>query len=157
MTFPKWRVNGNEHLVKRCHQFAGQPEAIDLLTQMMQLEPSKRITVKGALQHPFFRDYNQITVSATLPSISPTKHRYKVMKSSPRRKANHPKTQLLCQQNPPRLTNDSLERAGSNQMKSLDLLQRRGTRVIAEEEQSPQADKDNDNYSRALRENDINL
>jgi serine/threonine protein kinase len=27
---------------------------VDLLTQMMQLEPSKRITVKGALAHPFF-------------------------------------------------------------------------------------------------------
>ena len=27
---------------------------MDLLTQMLQLEPSKRITIKAALQHPFF-------------------------------------------------------------------------------------------------------
>jgi len=42
-------------------------------------------------------------------------------------------------------------------MKSVDLLQRRSTCVIAEEEQSPQSDKNNDNYTRALRENDINI
>jgi len=49
MTFPRWKVNGNENLVKMCNAFVGNPEAIDLLTQMMQLEPSKRITVKGAI------------------------------------------------------------------------------------------------------------
>jgi len=58
MTFPKWKVNGNENLVKLCTNFTQCPEAIDLLTQMMQLEPSKRISVKGALAHPFFSDYN---------------------------------------------------------------------------------------------------
>ena len=58
MTFPKWRVNGNENLVKLCSNFKDCPEAIDLLTQMMQLEPSKRISVKGALAHPFFRDFH---------------------------------------------------------------------------------------------------
>lgn len=57
-TFPKWRVNGNENLVKLCTAFEGFPEAIDLLTQMMQLEPSKRITVKGALAHPFFKEFS---------------------------------------------------------------------------------------------------
>ena len=31
-TFPKWRVNGNENLVKLCTAFEGFPEAIDLLT-----------------------------------------------------------------------------------------------------------------------------
>lgn len=54
MSFPKWRVNGNENLVKLCGKFSDSPEAVDLLTQMMQLEPSKRITVKGAMAHPFF-------------------------------------------------------------------------------------------------------
>jgi serine/threonine protein kinase len=34
------------------HQCA---EAVDLLTQMLMLEPSKRITVKAALEHPFFK------------------------------------------------------------------------------------------------------
>ena len=56
MTFPKWSVNGNENLVRLCSNFSGCPEAIDLLTQMMQLEPSKRISVKAALAHPFFKD-----------------------------------------------------------------------------------------------------
>jgi len=45
-TFPKWTVNGNENLIKMCNNFEGCPEALDLLTQMMQLEPSKRISVK---------------------------------------------------------------------------------------------------------------
>ena len=56
-SFPKWRVNGNENLVKLCANFEGNPQAIDLLTQMMHLEPSKRITVKGALAHPFFSEF----------------------------------------------------------------------------------------------------
>jgi serine/threonine protein kinase len=58
-TFPKWTVKGNENLVSACSAFANCPEAIDLLTQMVQLEPSRRITVKGAMQHPFFAEYNQ--------------------------------------------------------------------------------------------------
>ena len=57
-SFPKWKVNGNENLVKLCTNFEGNSLAIDLLTQMMHLEPSKRITVKGALAHPFFAEFN---------------------------------------------------------------------------------------------------
>ena len=57
-SFPKWKVNGNENLVKLCVNFEGHPEAVDLLTQMMQLEPSKRITIKGAIAHPFFKEYH---------------------------------------------------------------------------------------------------
>jgi serine/threonine protein kinase len=57
-SFPKWSVNGNENLVKISPYFADIPEAMDLLTQMMHLEPSKRITVKGAMSHPFFKEYN---------------------------------------------------------------------------------------------------
>ena len=57
-SFPKWKVNGNENLIKLCTNFEGYPEAMDLLTQMMQLEPSKRITIKGALNHPFFKEFN---------------------------------------------------------------------------------------------------
>ena len=59
MTFPKWSVNGNENLVNLCTNFQSCPEAIDLLTQMMQLEPSKRISVKAALSHPFFKDLKE--------------------------------------------------------------------------------------------------
>lgn len=58
-SFPKWQVNGNENLVKLCTNFSSDPQAIDLLTQMMHLEPSKRITVKGALAHPFFSEYHE--------------------------------------------------------------------------------------------------
>jgi len=66
-TFPKWTVNGNENLVKLSKNFENHPEAMDLLTQMLQLEPSKRITIKGALQHPFFNDYNNIPPTVILP------------------------------------------------------------------------------------------
>ena len=62
MTFPKWKVNGNENLVKLCTNFTQHPDAIDLLTQMMQLEPSKRISVKGALAHPFFSEYHSSAI-----------------------------------------------------------------------------------------------
>jgi serine/threonine protein kinase len=62
VSFPKWRVQGNENLVKLCTQFTECPEAVDLLTQMMQLEPSRRITVKGALAHPFFAEFNSVSV-----------------------------------------------------------------------------------------------
>ena len=55
VTFPKWKVNGNEKLIEMCPELASEPEAMDLLTQMLQMEPSKRITMKAALQHPFFK------------------------------------------------------------------------------------------------------
>jgi len=58
-SFPKWKVNGNENLEKLCTNFKNDPHAMDLLTQMMHLEPSKRITVKGALSHPFFSEFNE--------------------------------------------------------------------------------------------------
>ena len=54
MTFPKFKVNGHENLMEMCPAFEDHPECFDLLTKMMTLEPSKRITVKGALSHPFF-------------------------------------------------------------------------------------------------------
>ena len=61
LTFPKWKVNGNENLLKLCPELHGQPEALDLLTQMLQLEPSKRITIKAALSHPFFTKQRSLT------------------------------------------------------------------------------------------------
>jgi len=33
--------------------------AIDLLAQMVVLEPSKRISAKAALNHPYFNDFNE--------------------------------------------------------------------------------------------------
>ena len=62
ITFPKWKVNGNEKLIEICSQFTEHNVAIDLLTQMLQLEPSKRVTIKGALEHPFFHDLNCSTL-----------------------------------------------------------------------------------------------
>ena len=53
--FPKWRVNGNEGLRRISPNLAAYPEAMDLFTQMMQMEPSKRISAKAALDHPFFK------------------------------------------------------------------------------------------------------
>jgi cyclin-dependent kinase len=53
--FPKWRVNGNEGLCRISPNLASYPEAMDLFTQMMQMEPSKRISAKAALDHPFFK------------------------------------------------------------------------------------------------------
>lgn len=69
-TFPKWNINGNENLVKLCTNFKNNPEAMDLITQMMQMEPSKRITTKAALEHPFFKDFK---FSNAFPSLSPAK------------------------------------------------------------------------------------
>jgi hypothetical protein len=32
VTFPRWKVNGNENIVKECTNFGDCPEALDLLT-----------------------------------------------------------------------------------------------------------------------------
>lgn len=55
MSFPKWKVNGNENIRKACTNF--DETAIDLLTQLVQLEPGKRISAKAALKHPYFEGY----------------------------------------------------------------------------------------------------
>lgn len=47
MTFPHWKVNGNEKLRALCINM--DDAAIDLLTQMVHLEPSRRISAKAAL------------------------------------------------------------------------------------------------------------
>lgn len=53
--FPKWNVKGNENLRKLSPNFDEQ--GLDLLTQFLHLEPSKRIGAKAALQHPYFHGY----------------------------------------------------------------------------------------------------
>ena len=78
VTFPKWKVVENQNLKEKATNFRDYPEAIDLLSQMVQLEPSKRITLKGALNHPFFRDYNQS--KTMLPQICPARHKYRTFK-----------------------------------------------------------------------------
>ena len=57
--FPHFKANGNENLKDICKNYRNHAELIDLLSQMLQLEPSKRITTKGAIEHPFFNEYRQ--------------------------------------------------------------------------------------------------
>lgn len=54
MSFPNWKVNGNENLRKLATNF--DETALDLLTQLVHLEPGKRISAKAALRHPYFDD-----------------------------------------------------------------------------------------------------
>lgn len=52
MRYPKWKVNGNEKIRQACTNF--DETALDLLTQLVHLEPGKRISAKAALRHPYF-------------------------------------------------------------------------------------------------------
>jgi serine/threonine protein kinase len=56
MTFPQWKVHGNELLRKACSNF--DEAGIDLLTQLLHLEPGRRISAKAALLHPYFDGFN---------------------------------------------------------------------------------------------------
>ena len=55
MTFPKWHCDAAENIRKMCKKFDDQ--AIDLLTQMVHLEPGRRISARAALQHPYFNGF----------------------------------------------------------------------------------------------------
>jgi serine/threonine protein kinase len=37
-----------------------EPQGADLLAQMLRYEPSRRVTAKAALQHPYFADIQQL-------------------------------------------------------------------------------------------------
>ena len=85
--FPTFKVNGKENLRNLCKNYQNNKEVLDLLSQMLQLEPSKRITLKAAMQHPFFAEYNGSARESSmervsLPSLSPQKHR-SLVKASP--------------------------------------------------------------------------
>lgn len=54
ITFPKWKVDVAKNISKMCKNF--DDNAKDLLTQMVHLEPSRRISAKAALKHPYFAD-----------------------------------------------------------------------------------------------------
>ena len=49
MQFPKFKADGPENIRKMCNAATFDETAIDLLTQMVQLEPGKRISAKSAL------------------------------------------------------------------------------------------------------------
>ena len=55
LTFPQWKVQGNENIRTACKNF--DETAIDLLTQLVHIEPGKRISAKAALKHPYFDGY----------------------------------------------------------------------------------------------------
>ena len=37
-----------------------EPQGADLLAQMLRYEPSRRVTAKAALQHPYFAEIQQL-------------------------------------------------------------------------------------------------
>lgn len=47
-----------------------EPLGIELLSSMIQYHPSKRITAKDALQHPYFLELKQINGSIVLPELA---------------------------------------------------------------------------------------
>lgn len=55
--FPNFRTNREESLRNLSKNYQNNPDVLDLLSQMLQLEPSKRITTKGAIEHPFFAEF----------------------------------------------------------------------------------------------------
>lgn len=54
-TFPQWKENPNlyDHLIDTLSE-----DGIDLLKQMWEYVPEKRISAIEALKHPFFKDLN---------------------------------------------------------------------------------------------------
>lgn len=52
-SFPRWNVLNSNNLRQLSSNLDHQ--ALDLLIQMLQLEPSKRISAKAALCHPYFQ------------------------------------------------------------------------------------------------------
>jgi len=54
-TFPSWKPRPSQELVPKCND----PLAVDLLEQLLQYEPSTRISAKRALLHPYFADIDK--------------------------------------------------------------------------------------------------
>lgn len=54
LSFPKWKADATENIRKLAKNF--DETALDLLMQMIHLEPGRRISAKSALRHPYFAD-----------------------------------------------------------------------------------------------------
>eukprot|EP00696_Hemimastix_kukwesjijk_P003434 gnl/Hemi2/14216_TR4823_c0_g2_i1.p1 gnl/Hemi2/14216_TR4823_c0_g2~~gnl/Hemi2/14216_TR4823_c0_g2_i1.p1 ORF type:complete len:208 (-),score=66.68 gnl/Hemi2/14216_TR4823_c0_g2_i1:80-703(-) len=54
-TFPRWP----QQPVARAIPSVTDPLALDLISQMLRYEPSKRISAKAALNHPYFNDLDK--------------------------------------------------------------------------------------------------
>ena len=53
-TFPKWRAKPLESVLSQEGKLLVDREGIDLLQQMLYYEPSKRVSARKALDHPYF-------------------------------------------------------------------------------------------------------
>jgi serine/threonine protein kinase len=52
--FPKWQAHALSAVIKGL-----DAAGLDLMTQMLQYDPSRRISAKAALNHPYFADVNK--------------------------------------------------------------------------------------------------
>lgn len=57
-TFPQWQPQPLTKTIKELKN--ADPQAIDLLQKMLVYEPSKRISAREALKHPYFDEVNAI-------------------------------------------------------------------------------------------------
>eukprot|EP00026_Physarum_polycephalum_P011200 Phypoly_transcript_11405.p1 GENE.Phypoly_transcript_11405~~Phypoly_transcript_11405.p1 ORF type:complete len:299 (+),score=26.26 Phypoly_transcript_11405:109-1005(+) len=59
-TFPTWKAKPIQQLLPNCND----PTAVDLLRQMLHYEPTRRISCKQALNHPYFRTIDRSNYSS---------------------------------------------------------------------------------------------
>jgi len=62
-SFPQWFAQPLSKLVKDM-----EPMGLDLLSKMLVYEPTKRISARDALAHPFFDELNQLKATAARPA-----------------------------------------------------------------------------------------
>ena len=60
VTFPKWPVRSMSTLIKNGASLC--EDGLDLLQQMLHFDPSKRISAKAALEHPYFNDLDKASI-----------------------------------------------------------------------------------------------
>jgi cyclin-dependent kinase len=56
-TFPQWHPKAFNEAIPMLQD---DPQAVDLLSKMLQYDPSRRCSAREALQHPWFDDYKEI-------------------------------------------------------------------------------------------------
>eukprot|EP00937_MAST-01D_sp_MAST-1D-sp2_P004337 g4337.t1 len=60
VTFPKWPVRAISTLIKKDNMLC--PEGLDLLQKMLHFDPSKRISAKAAMEHPYFNELDKASI-----------------------------------------------------------------------------------------------
>lgn len=63
--FPKWQAAALNKVVPTT-----DPLALDLLSKMLAYDPNQRITAKGALAHPYFKDAAQYVSADKKPQLA---------------------------------------------------------------------------------------